>query len=291
MTLSRGAIGNLVNRYRAVLRKCRMMNVFGSLAVAGMLVAGNAGFAGAEELSGDISPISLSGDTRNIIGVGDISLRSTEPALRYLINVSGQGQLDISMSNGSPMAVGHADGIYLKDYSDSDQYASAFHVAGSGSSGSFVGTGTFSMVGGGKLLGVCAFLSESKGTLTLSGDITGEAEAVMNGSNGYASFAAAAAGGNLVFGGDRTTLRAKASTGNNANGAFVKYGGMIDFASKSVLIQSIRIPTAWVSTVLMVRSKQVLIRIWISWWRETRLQRVSSLRRVPPMCSLPGILI
>ena len=55
MTLSRGAIGNLVNRYRAVLRKCRMMNVFGSLAVAGMLVAGNAGFAGAEELSGDIS--------------------------------------------------------------------------------------------------------------------------------------------------------------------------------------------------------------------------------------------
>lgn len=238
MTLSRGAIGNLVNRYRAVLRKCRMMNVFGSLAVAGMLVAGNAGFAGAEELSGDISPISLSGDPRNIIGVGDISLRSTEPALRYLINVSGQGQLDISMSNGSSMAVGHADGIYLKDYSDSDQYASAFHVAGSGSSGSFVGTGTFSMVGGGKLLGVCAFLSESKGTLTLSGDITGEAEAVMNGSNGYASFAAAAAGGNLVFGGDRTTLRAKASTGNNANGAFVKYGGMIDFASKSVLIES-----------------------------------------------------
>ena len=238
MTLSRGAIGNLVNRYRAVLRKCRMMNVFGSLAVAGMLVAGNAGFAGAEELSGDISPISLAGDTRKIIGVGDISLRSTEPALRYLINVSGQGQLDISMSNGSPMAVGNADGIYLKDYSDYDQYASAFHVAGSGSSGSFVGTGTFSMVGGGKLLGVCAFLSESKGTLTLSGDITGEAEAVMNGSNGYASFAAAAAGGNLVFGGDRTTLRAKASTGNNANGAFVKYGGMIDFASKSVLIES-----------------------------------------------------
>ena len=94
------------------------------------------------------------------------------------------------------------------------------------------------MVGGGKLLGVCAFLSESKGTLTLSGDITGEAEAVMNGSNGYASFVAAAAGGNLVFGGDRTTLRAKASTGNNANGAFVKYGGMIGFASKSVLIES-----------------------------------------------------
>ena len=48
MTLSKGAVGNLINRYRAVLRKCRMMNVFGSLAVAGMLVAGSAGMAGAE---------------------------------------------------------------------------------------------------------------------------------------------------------------------------------------------------------------------------------------------------
>ena len=48
MTLSKGAVGNLINRYRAVLRKCRMMNVFGSLAVAGMLVAGSAGIAGAE---------------------------------------------------------------------------------------------------------------------------------------------------------------------------------------------------------------------------------------------------
>lgn len=238
MTLSRGAIGNLASRYRAVLRKCRVMNVFGSLAVAGMLVAGNAGGAGAEGVSGDISPIALSGDVRHIVGGGDIRLRSADPALRHLINVSGQGQLAVSIPDGSSMAVGNAGGIYLRDYSDYDQYVSAFHVAGSGSSGSFAGTGAFSMVGGGKLLGVCAFLSEGKGTLALSGDIAGEAEAVMNGSNGYASFAAAASGGNLFFGGDRTILRAKASTGNNANGAFVKYGGMIGFSSKSVLIES-----------------------------------------------------
>lgn len=49
MTLSKGAIGNLINRYRAVLKKCRMMNVFGSLAVAGLLVAGSAGSAGSTE--------------------------------------------------------------------------------------------------------------------------------------------------------------------------------------------------------------------------------------------------
>ena len=43
--LTKGAIGNLINRYRAVLEKCRLMNVFGSLAVASMLVMGGAGVA------------------------------------------------------------------------------------------------------------------------------------------------------------------------------------------------------------------------------------------------------
>ncbi len=45
--LTKGAIGNLVNRYRAVLRKCRLLNTFGSLAVAGALVLGGAGAAAA----------------------------------------------------------------------------------------------------------------------------------------------------------------------------------------------------------------------------------------------------
>ena len=48
MQLTKGAIGNLINRYKAVLKKCHLMNTFGSLAVAGMLVMGGAGVAGAE---------------------------------------------------------------------------------------------------------------------------------------------------------------------------------------------------------------------------------------------------
>ena len=48
--LTKGAIGNLVNRYKAVLAKCNLMNTFGSLAVASMLVLGGAGVAGAEDL-------------------------------------------------------------------------------------------------------------------------------------------------------------------------------------------------------------------------------------------------
>ena len=45
MQLTKGAIGNLINRYKAVLKKCHLMNTFGSLAVAGMLVMGSAGVA------------------------------------------------------------------------------------------------------------------------------------------------------------------------------------------------------------------------------------------------------
>lgn len=47
MQLTKGAIGNLINRYKAVLKKCHLLNVFGSLAVAGMLVMGGADVVGA----------------------------------------------------------------------------------------------------------------------------------------------------------------------------------------------------------------------------------------------------
>ncbi len=47
MTLSKNAIGNLLNRYKAVLSKCRILNTFGTLAITGMLVMGGAGIAGA----------------------------------------------------------------------------------------------------------------------------------------------------------------------------------------------------------------------------------------------------
>lgn len=57
MQLTKGAIGNLINRYRAVLKKCHLLNVFGSLAVAGMLVMGGAAAAGAV----DVNPVTGAG--------------------------------------------------------------------------------------------------------------------------------------------------------------------------------------------------------------------------------------
>ncbi len=51
MKQTRGAIGNLINRYRAVLKKCHLLNTFGSLALAGMLVLGGANTSLAADLT------------------------------------------------------------------------------------------------------------------------------------------------------------------------------------------------------------------------------------------------
>ena len=40
---TKGALGNLINRYAAVLKKCRIINTFGSLAAAALLLASIAG--------------------------------------------------------------------------------------------------------------------------------------------------------------------------------------------------------------------------------------------------------
>ena len=53
MILSKNAVGNLINRYRAVLGKCRLINTFGSLALAAALTVGSAGLAAAAEATPD----------------------------------------------------------------------------------------------------------------------------------------------------------------------------------------------------------------------------------------------
>ena len=66
MQLTKGAIGNLINRYKAVLKKCHLMNTFGSLAVAGMLVMGGAGVAaGATDRSINNGTLTVDNDSFN----------------------------------------------------------------------------------------------------------------------------------------------------------------------------------------------------------------------------------
>lgn len=52
MKLSRNALRNLANRYRAVLKKCRLLNTFGILLLAGCCVVGRGGAVSAEPIYG-----------------------------------------------------------------------------------------------------------------------------------------------------------------------------------------------------------------------------------------------
>ena len=66
MKQTKGAIGNLLNRYRAVLKKCHLLNTFGSLAVASMLVMGGVGVAQANDkypLDGVAHTITITSDS------------------------------------------------------------------------------------------------------------------------------------------------------------------------------------------------------------------------------------
>ena len=70
--LTKGAMGNLINRYRAVLKKCNLINTFGSLAIASMLVLGGTGVAMASvdvALNGQNNvDAGFTGSTTNLIG-------------------------------------------------------------------------------------------------------------------------------------------------------------------------------------------------------------------------------
>ena len=76
MKQTKGAIGNLLNRYKAVLKKCHLLNTFGSLAVASMLVMGGAEVAGATSLPDTLTGnISLEGsDVPFFVNSGDQTL-------------------------------------------------------------------------------------------------------------------------------------------------------------------------------------------------------------------------
>lgn len=103
MQLTKGAIGNLINRYRAVLKKCHLLNVFGSLAVAGMLVMGGAAAAGAAEttdkvLSEDISTsvVVSAGNSVNL----DLNGYNIATSNTYALFVDGDVTISDSVGTG-----------------------------------------------------------------------------------------------------------------------------------------------------------------------------------------------
>jgi len=99
--LTKGAIGNLLNRYKAVLEKCNLLNTFGSLAVASMLVLGGAGAAEAAKTSIAISGQNNIYDLTNLPPEGKFTGYEDSSANGGVFDVSNGAKLEIRGANDS----------------------------------------------------------------------------------------------------------------------------------------------------------------------------------------------
>jgi len=136
--LTKGAIGNLVNRYRAVLKKCNLINTFGSLAVASMLVMGGVGVASAENVAVNSTHTTLSAtqDDKILTAGGDISSLPSasnptwiRPAYMGSLTVDGYDSIIYNGSNFQPT---------------SGYYESVFYTNGTGANLTIQNTGDIS---------------------------------------------------------------------------------------------------------------------------------------------------
>ena len=101
MQLTKGAIGNLINRYKAVLKKCHLMNTFGSLAVAGMLIMGGAGVAAGAAIQHTSGVHDYPGENISYTASGDaITADGTDTRNNPQINIGNSDTQSIAINAG-----------------------------------------------------------------------------------------------------------------------------------------------------------------------------------------------
>ena len=183
MQLTKGAIGNLINRYKAVLKKCHLMNTFGSLAVAGMLVMGGAGVAVAADdlpLEGEhtydseknpnvnhlmggwlVKDAATAGDAK-----GDITLTVNGGTISEIIGGSYAKNV-----NGNNVTVTHGDiTTTIGDKTTSAEFVvGGSKVAGGAGANLETGKTTLTITGGDYSGGLNVVKSEEGSKLTITG--------------------------------------------------------------------------------------------------------------------------
>lgn len=251
MQLTKGAIGNLINRYKAVLKKCHLMNTFGSLAVAGMLVMGGAGVAVAADPDwGTANEPNTTGymwtGEETVTHTGDVYIKkgadrafqayqtdSTKKGAISLGSGSSTIVINSSVEKGSSYGVlvfdnssEHSDQLKLDLTGDTisisaeskDGYAGALHVSSDVTVSDKDKNNTVNIVSkNGTTIyakgttGASAIEAMSGGILNISGPLTAKAE-LKDGSKGDVIYA-----------------RGGATLNIGANGETVKLDGNINF--------------------------------------------------------------
>ena len=110
--LTKGAIGNLVNKYRAVLKKCGLLNIFGSLALAGALTAATAMPVAAVDWNSSV--VKITSGTVQVTGSTDTVAASITIDSGGTLTLGAQGQ-DLWTTPGAGAADFSAPAITIKN--------------------------------------------------------------------------------------------------------------------------------------------------------------------------------
>lgn len=206
MQLTKGAIGNLINRYKAVLKKCHLMNTFGSLAVAGMLVMGGAGVAGAADdvaLEGKNTYDSAETPTVNHLmggwlvntpetagnAKGDITLTVNGGAISEIIGGSyAQG---LTAENNELLTVTHGN---ITTTISGEKTTSAEFVVGGSVAHNYSGAGITNVFDNGNT------------SVTITGGTFNSSESSLTDGQGGINLKAAVIGGGLAYGANTSTV-------------------------------------------------------------------------------------
>ena len=183
MKQTRGAIGNLINRYRAVLKKCHLLNSFGSLALAGMLVLGGATVSVAANVTIDSLEKATTG---RYAGEYQDTLTFAQPeSFRFSAVATGFGTIHVK--DGVTATIANLCTGYVGDGSSGTE--------GGGFWGNIQNNDdhkTFTVTGGGTLIAEHVSINTGQ-TIAVSGNLT-----LVNISDGIISELEIQDGGNLI---------------------------------------------------------------------------------------------
>lgn len=186
--LTKGAIGNLINRYRAVLKKCNLMNVFGSLAVAGMLVMSGVKVADAaytpiegtttltENRVFSDTAFNVKKDTTATIDLNGYDISTTENNT-YGWPIAVNGILTIKNNNDNGTITGKNYGILVSGDNSILKFENGTVTAKDGYA-LFVQQGGNTIVSGGEVIGYedgIILITDNTAGMTASATITGNA--------------------------------------------------------------------------------------------------------------------
>ncbi len=268
--LTKNAIGNLKSRYVAVLKKCNLLNVFGSLAVAGALTLGiavsNAYAADGASATSDIivnNLISATGgngsgfDNTNGNGYTGGSATAFNPARTntqsYTVRAVGGNGSDGNVSSSGVVGSGgyggmaEATGVELAEIVNNSGNITVEAIGGNGGNGGDSSTAFSGTADGGNGGVANATGIRSTEAIDNSGDITVKAIAGKGGNGGVSSISSGSANGGsslsaraiglYLLGADMSvsnsgTITASATNGQGGQGGQTSFGtGSAGFSS------------------------------------------------------------